>query len=190
MRPDELITTARTASLALAIAAAVATSGCGGGYGSNSTSYGNPNPAPSPTIAPGAQIIGLNLSGELPENAPNYGSVLGYFNSTGSIEMTSQVVHITAALPTIFRNFDGALPHTASFLGNATVNGAMFPAHFNGSETSSAANSVISTANFSSGDLNPGSTSAVYNSGPPGFYMFGCAFHYDNHGMRTVVIVQ
>jgi plastocyanin len=93
-------------------------------------------------------------------------------------------------MPAVFQNFDATKPHTASFLGDASSSGAAFPAHFNGSGNASPANSVISTANFSSGNLNSGSTSSQYNSGPPGFYMFGCAYHYDSFGMRTVVIVQ
>ncbi|HEY5096056.1 MAG TPA: hypothetical protein VII69_13150 [Candidatus Eremiobacteraceae bacterium] len=131
----------------------------------------------------------MNLSGESATVDPAYGSVLGYFNSTGTIDTTSGVVALITAMPAVFRNFDG-IPHTASFLGNASGNGASFPLHFNGSGAASPANTVISTTNFSSGTLNAGSSSLQYNSGPPGFYMFGCAFHYDSNGMRTVVIVQ
>jgi plastocyanin len=38
--------------------------------------------------------------------------------------------------------------------------------------------------------LNPGQKSLRYTTGLPGFYMFGCAFHYDGFGMRTVIIVH
>jgi plastocyanin len=193
VRLDELSTSIRITGLALATVAAIAAAGCSGSaYGGNPNPYATlpPNPAPSPSIAPGAQIVGVNLSTEVPTVDPAYGRVLGYFNSSGSINTTSQVVHLTAATNMDFQNFDNGTPHTASFLGNASATGATFPPSFNGSATQSPANTVISTANFSSGALSAGSTSLQYNSGPPGFYMFGCAFHYDSDGMRTVVIVQ
>lgn len=190
MRLDEIINSLRITGLALATATAVTTAGCSGSaYGSNPNPYGNPGPNPSPSIAPGAAIVGVNLSGETQTVDPTYGAVLGYFISGGTINTTSQVIHLTAAMPAVFQNFD-TQPHTASFLGDATANGASFPAHFNGSGTASPANTVISTTNFSSGTLNGGAVSAQYDSGPPGFYMFGCAFHYDSFGMRTVIIVQ
>ena len=180
----------RIAGISLATVAALATAGCGGGgYGGSSYGINNPNPSPAPSIAPGSQIVGLALSGESATADPTYGTVLGYFNSTGTINTTSGVIALTTAMPAVFRNFD-TIPHTASFLGDASGNGATFPLHFNGSGAASPANTVISTASFSSGTLNAGSSSLQYNSGPPGFYMFGCAFHYDSHGMRTVVIVQ
>jgi plastocyanin len=195
VRLDNLFTQIKITGLALATVAAIAGAGCSGSgtaYGGNPNPYHSlpPNPGPSPSIAPGSQIVGVNLSGEAPSTDPTYGRVLGYFATTGSINTTSQVVHVTAATNVVFQNFENGIPHTASFLGNASANGANFPPNFNGSATTSAANTVISTANFSTGTLNPGSTSLQYNSGPPGFYMFGCAFHYDSDGMRTVVIVQ
>jgi hypothetical protein len=194
VRLDKLVTSIRITGLALATVAAFAAAGCSGGsaYGGNPNPYGTlpPHPAPSPSIAPGSQVVGVNLSGESAKTDPTYGRVLGYFNSSGSINTTSQVVHVTAATNVVFQSFESGIPHTASFLGSASANGASFPATFNGSATQSPANTVISTAGFSTGSLNPGSTSPQYNSGPPGFYMFGCAFHYDSDGMRTVVIVQ
>ena len=195
MRLDKLVTSIRITGLALATVAATAGAGCSGSgtaYGGNPNPYHSiaPNPGPSPSVAPGSQIVGVNLSTEVATTDATYGRVLGYFNSSGSINTTSQVVHVTAATNVVFQNFENGIPHTASFLGNASANGATFPATFNGSATQSAANTVISTANFSTGTLNPGTTSLQYNSGPPGFYMFGCAFHYDSDGMRTVVIVQ
>ena len=193
MRLDELSTSIRITGLALATFAAIAATGCSGSaYGGSPNPYRTiaPNPSPSPSISPSSQIVGVNLSTEMPTMDPTYGRMLGYFISTGTINTTSQVVHLTAATNMVFENFDSGIPHTASFLGNASANGATFPPAFNGSATQSPANAVISTSNFSSGTLNPGSTSLQYNSGPPGFYMFGCAFHYDSDGMRTVVIVQ
>jgi plastocyanin len=193
VRLDELFTSIRITGLALATVAAIAAAGCSGSaYGGNPSPYRTlpPNPSPSPSIAPGSQTVGVNLSAETPTTDPTYGRVLGYFNSSGTINTTSQVVHLTAATNMVFQNFDNGIPHTASFLGNASASGATFPSSFNGSATQSPANTVISTQNFSTGALNAGSSSLQYNAGPPGFYMFGCAFHYDSDGMRTVVIVQ
>lgn len=193
VRLDKLFTSIRITGLALATAAGIAATGCSGSaYGGNPNPYGSiaPNPNPSPSVAPGTQTVGVNLSTETPTIDATYGRVLGYFNSAGSIVPASQVVHLTAATNLVFENFDTGIPHTASFLGNASASGASFPPSFNGSATQSPANTVISTSNFSSGALNPGTTSLQYNSGPPGFYMFGCAFHYDSNGMRTVIIVQ
>jgi hypothetical protein len=77
-----------------------------------------------------------------------------------------------------------------SFLGNATATHAPFPAAFNGSGTRSPAGTAIGTTNFSTGAINPGQASLVYETGLPGFYMVGCAFHYDSNHMRTVFIVM
>jgi len=45
-------------------------------------------------------------------------------------------------------------------------------------------------ANFSTGALSSGTKSVLYNTGLPGLYMVGCAFHYNSNGMRTVIIVK
>lgn len=132
------------------------------------------------------QVVGVHLFGEASANDPTYGFVLGYFNGTSSA--VSQVVHLTAGDPVVFKNVD-TVPHTASFLGAATATAAHFPASFNGSATTSPAGATLGAANFSSGPLNGGQTSSMY-FGLPGFYMYGCAFHYDLFHMRTVIVVQ
>jgi plastocyanin len=132
--------------------------------------------------------IGIRLNGESTFNSPHYGIVLGYFR--GKTSLISQVVQLTANTRVVFFNEDASFPHTASFLGNATKNSAPFPAHFDGGSTQSPAGTAINTPMFSTGPLSPGTHSLKYNSGPPGFYMFGCAFHYDSHGMRTVYVVK
>ena len=44
---------------------------------------------------------------------------------------------------------------------------------------------------WSTGPLQPGKFSVIYETGSPGFYMIGCFFHYDDPtSMRTVLIVQ
>jgi len=55
----------------------------------------------------------------------------------------------------------------------------------------SASGTVISTTSWSTGPIAPGQISAIYETGAPGFYMIGCAFHYDDPtSMRTVLIVK
>jgi plastocyanin len=135
-----------------------------------------------------AEGVGIRLNGESSYSSKHYGIVLGYFR--GSKSTTSQVVQLTASTKVIFTNHDASFPHTASFLGDATKDNAPFPPSFDGGSTQSPAGTPINTTMFSTGPLNPGQSSLKYNTGPPGFYMFGCAFHYDSHGMRTVYIVQ
>jgi plastocyanin len=135
----------------------------------------------------------MNLTNpmEQPTIDPNYGAVLGYFSSTGTINVNSQVVTVPAGAAITFENFDiVGLAHTASFLGDATKNNAPWPSPFNGSGTQSPAGTVINTPMFSTGPIDGGTTSLQYITPPPGFYMFGCFFHYDFNGMRTVIISQ
>ena len=133
----------------------------------------------------------FNDNGELPFNDPNYGQVLGYFSSNGTIDLQSQVVTVPAGAAVTFKSFDlVGLPHTASFLGDATANSAPWPSPFNGSIVQSPAGTVINTPMFSTGPIDGGVTSLQYVTPPPGFYMFGCGFHYDSNGMRTVIISQ
>ena len=150
-----------------------------------------PSTTPSPTPSPSPQLIGVNLTSELPTIDPNYGQVLGYFSSSGTLNLQSQVVTVPAAAAVTFENFEtNGTPHTASFLGDATQNSAPWPSPFNGSSTQSPAGTVINTPMFSTGTLLGGATSLKYVTPPPGFYMFGCAYHYDSNGMRTVIVSQ
>lgn len=132
--------------------------------------------------------VGIRLTGEAPFNSAKYGTVLGYFK--GKTSTTSEVISLPSATAVRFFNVDTIRPHTLSFLGDATRSGAPWPSLFNGSSTKSPAGTAIGTANFSTGTLNPGTKSALYNTGMPGFYMVGCAFHYNSNGMRTVIIVK
>ena len=91
----------------------------------------------------------------------------------------------------VFTNLDsGGLPHTAALLGDATKKRANWPKSFTGGTTASKAGTDISTTGFTTGTISAGSTSATYVANVPGFYMFGCLFHYVSHGMRTVIIVK
>jgi hypothetical protein len=134
--------------------------------------------------------VQLRITGESQFQSPTYGLVFGYFKNGSPI---SQVVTLTAAESVRFRNIElpaSGISHTASFLGDATKNNAPWPLSFNGSTVKSAAGTVISTASWSTGPLTPGKLSAIYETGPPGFYMIGCGFHYDSKSMRTVLIVK
>ncbi|MDQ6825165.1 MAG: hypothetical protein M3007_06865 [Candidatus Eremiobacteraeota bacterium] len=190
---------------ALLFAASVALASCsgsgyGGGGGGNGGPYRNPsprpslNPTPSPSPSPSpttasTQSVVVRLVGENAASDPTYGNILGYQNgSTGS---TSQIIHLTANMPVQFTNMDASLDHTASFIGMwAGSYPGTFPATNLGA-TAAAAGTAISQANFSSGNLTAGGgTSSVFTSGGAGILIFGCAYHYQSSGMRTVVIVQ
>jgi plastocyanin len=132
--------------------------------------------------------VGVRLSGENPTTNKKYGRILGYFN--GKTSINSEIVKVAAATTIIFNSVDTLVPHTASFLGDATSQMAPWPAKFNGGSTQSPAGTDIGTTNFSTGPLSPGAKSLKYNSGSPGFYMFGCFYHYNLDGMRTVIIVM
>ena len=135
--------------------------------------------------------VDLRITNESVFTSPKYGPVFGYFKNGSSI---SQVVTLTAAESVRFKNIEDPLSgisHTASFLGDATINGAPWPSSFDGSQVKSPPGTVISTASWSTGPLVPGKRSAIYETGSPGFYMVGCAFHYnDATSMRTVLIVR
>jgi plastocyanin len=132
--------------------------------------------------------IGVRLGGEAPFTSPKYGRVIGYFRNFKSL--TSQVVVVPSGTKVVFKNVDASLPHTAAFLGDATNNSAPWPAHFNGGTSQSPAGAALNSSQFTTGTLTPGNKSLVYTTGAPGFYMFGCQFHYDPDGMRTVIIVR
>jgi plastocyanin len=135
-----------------------------------------------------AIVVGIRLDPQNPLNDPRYGFVLGYFKGVKTHQ--SHVVFLPMGSNVKFSNVEDNDVHTASFLGKATAHSAPWPSSFNGSATKSPAGTAIGTATFSTGPLNPGKTSAVYNTGLPGFYMIGCAFHYDSNMMRTVIVVR
>jgi hypothetical protein len=132
--------------------------------------------------------VGIRLTGETPGSNPKYGAVQGYFK--GKKSTTAQVVTLAANTNVVFQSEDTTLPHTGSFLGDASKKSAPWPKTFTGSETASPAGTAIGTTGFSTGVLTPGKKSAIYSTGAPGFYMFGCYFHYVPDQMRTVIIVK
>jgi plastocyanin len=132
--------------------------------------------------------VGIRLTNELPGESKPYGKVLAYFKGTTSKK--SKVITIPLGSTVVFQNVDSQLPHTGSLLGDAGKKSAPWPSSFDGSETAAKAGSDISSTNFSTGVLSPGTSSLQYTANVPGFYMFGCFFHYDSAGMRDVIIVK
>jgi plastocyanin len=129
------------------------------------------------------------LTGESAVTTASDGTVLGFFNGKKpDTPNGSGVVNLTAAGTVQFYNVDDQ-PHTATFLGAYS---GSYPATFTNPNptTSSPAGTVISTPNFSAGNINAGAVSAVYKTGGPGMFIFGCFYHYISNGMRTVVIVS
>lgn len=178
------------------VLAATSLAGCGGQAGMSSVpgggtagtmSVGHGMPAVNLTVD-ATEAVGINLSGQNPTKNKHYGKVLGYF--PGTTKMASRVIMIPSGSQVTFSNLDSGLPHTASLLGDATKKHAPWPKSFTGSGTQSKAGTDISTTGFSTGTLTPGSKSLTYAASVPGFYMFGCAFHYVLYGMRTVIIVH
>jgi hypothetical protein len=162
--------------------------GGGGGGGGNGTTNCPPPAGTSPT--PASTPVGLLLTGENNVSVAPFGNVKGFFPGTnGSPPSGSNVVNLTAMQTVTFTNTEasGGQPHTASFIQSW---GGSFPASPTIPSTASAAGTSISSSGFSSGNLNPGQSSAVYNAGTPGMFIFGCAYHYVSNGMRTVVIVH
>jgi plastocyanin len=132
--------------------------------------------------------VGVRLVNEKPITDPTYGRIFGYFKGTKAKK--SSVVTIPVGDTVVFDNVDTLEHHTADFLGDASAKGAKWPTDFNGSGTQSPAGTDISTAQFSTGTLETGQSSPVYTANVPGFYMFGCQYHYTSVGHRTIIIVH
>jgi hypothetical protein len=183
----------RVARLVAGLTAAfafIALAGCGGSYGGGGTGMGGcgiygPCPTTPPTttdcsVAPAGPNVTIDLNVGLASCADTtYMAVLGF--STDNAH--SQVIKIPINSNVTFMGSTGA-PHTADLLGSS------FPATDTNPATAAAAGADISSANFSTGPLNLGASSAVYKAGVAGVYFFGCHFHYASNGMRTVLIVQ
>jgi plastocyanin len=131
--------------------------------------------------------IGIRLNGELSYTDPNYGFELGY--AVGTVSTQTQTISLGMGESVQFKNVD-TKPHSAAFLGNATLNNAPWPGAFNGSTTQSPAGTAIGTTGWATGSLNPNHQSPIYETGLPGFYMIGCQYHYNTSEMRTVIIVH
>jgi hypothetical protein len=152
-----------------------------------------------------------------PTTDPTYGPVDGYGllgavpqPSASITPAPSQIIHLTAGKTVTFYNFDSS-PHTASFLGPVpSASPQAWPAVFNNANGASAFSpdgSSISSTQFSTGNLGPGTVAnpncaptnppnpsghcLQYNTGAPGVYYFGDFYKYQSTPhMRTVIIVQ
>ena len=142
----------------------------------------------APDSGTGTLTVGIRLNGEEGIIDSRYGLILGYFK--GKVSTTSEVVVLPMGRNVKFQNEDFFAEHTASFLGNATRHSAPWPTTFTGSGAPSPRGTAIGTDGFSTGVLRFGDRSALYTTGLPGFYMFGCFFHYVSNEMRTVIIVR
>ncbi len=129
--------------------------------------------------------VGMNAN-DKPINDPNYGFELGYAIGAGT---TTQTVVLTTGESVKFSNLD-TTPHLAAFLGNATATSAPWPATFTGSTIASPAGTAIGSSGFSTGSIDPGRASRIYETGAPGFYMIGDQYDYASKMMRTVIIVR
>jgi plastocyanin len=199
---------------ALSMIAAAAIAACAGGsaYAPNSllatpspspaaspSPTMSPSPSPSPSgggtscivaIAPAAvETIGVNLTN--PNQAAcvdsTYQDVKAYFG--GSTVTTSQVISVTHSSTNSiqFTNLDFQ-PHTAASLG---VWSGSYPSNGpNPAATPSPKGTDISAPGFTTGNLDPGKNSKKYAANVPGFYIIGCAYHYNSDNMRTVIIVN
>lgn len=182
---------ARCASLVSlsALLAGAAIAGCAGG---TPFPVAVPPPPHNCVVAisqASTQTIGVNLTNPV-QNActdPTYQAVKGYFG--GSTVAASQVISVTASATDVivFMNLD-VQPHTANDLG--TWSGAYPQVTPNPNKTPSPANTDISSPKFTTGAINPGSTSLNYIADVPGVYVLGCAFHYNTDDMRTIIIVM
>jgi hypothetical protein len=182
---------ARVAQLVAGLASAfalISLAGCGSSYGGGGMGgcgiYGTcPTTPPTMTdcsvMAAGPNVtIDLNY-GLASCNDKTYTAVLGF-----SIDNAhSQVIKIPINSNVTFMGGTGA-PHTADLLGSS------FPATDMNPATASPAGADISSANFSTGPIGLGASSAVYKAGVAGVYFFGCHFHYVTFGERSVLIVQ
>ena len=156
---------------------------CPSGSGYNSfTGMCQPNVEPPMVI-----ILSLKV-GAVAE--PPYGNVLGFYQEGYGVPAT-----LTAGGTVQFVAADATAPHTAAYLGAATSTAAPWPATCSASlactsTSASPANTVISTPGFTTGTLATSQTSLVYVVPSPGFWMFGCHYHYDSMQMRTVIISE
>jgi plastocyanin len=179
------------------VVAAAALAACGGGQSSTAAlssgdSLGTASVGralPLVTLSVDAtETIGVNLNGQAKAKVKHYGNVLGYF--PGTTKSASQVIHIPVGSQVQFESIDTTYPHTAALLGHATKKHAKWPANFTGGTQTSPAGTDISTKGFTTGSLSAGTPSALYDANVPGFYMFGCMYHYVTRGMRTIIIVH
>jgi len=184
-------------ALAVAIVAAATFAGCAGGstygagFGQNNGGGGGGGTTDCVTaIAPaGTEIIGINLTNPTQDACDDttFSFVKAYFG--GATVTTSQVISVTHSSTDViqFTNLD-IQPHTAASLG--AWSGSYPGTGPDPAATASPKNTDISAPGFTTGNLDPATTSKNYVANVPGMYVIGCAYHYQSDSMRTVIIVQ
>jgi plastocyanin len=188
----------RSILTACAALAAIGLTACAGGGAAPPTSPASSYVAPAKIgfddadlfgNASGDQFtVGVGLQGIKVYTDPTYGAVRGYF--AGTSKKQSRVVTITTGETVVFTNVDKNISHTASLLGDASATKVKWPKTFKGSGIASPAGTDISTHHFSTGNLMPGASSPAYAANVPGFYIFGCLYHYSSEEHRDIIIVQ
>jgi hypothetical protein len=179
------------AAIVLACSSAIA--GCAGGSAysaalTNNGGGGGTTDCVTAIAQAGTEIIGINLTNPNQDACDDtvYSTVKAYFG--GGVVTTSQVISVTHSASIIqFTNLD-IQPHTAASLGPWA--GSYPSTGPNPAATPSPKNTDISAAGFTTGNIDPGTSSKNYVANVPGFYIIGCAYHYNSDDMRTVIIVQ
>jgi len=177
-----------------AVFAASMLAACSGGGSSPSAPIGTHTAAPTapPTATPTPvasataqpQVIRVGFGHPAVTDA-TYGMV--QFYSTGSTATSaSNVIDIAHGSQVVFLNDGSGVPHTASGLGSSG-----FPGSFDNTGGATQTGTTIDGGTtWSTGSLNPGSTSAAFTIGPAGVYYFGCFYHYNSDAMRDVIVSQ
>jgi plastocyanin len=140
------------------------------------------------TVGPnGTEVVGVSQNGIAKFTDPVYGEIWAYIKGTKA--HVTHVIMLTSDQPVVFKNIDPEKGHTVAFLGDASKTSAPWPTSFDGGTKQSKAGTAVGTTGWNTGRLDQNSSSLVYNTGAPGFYMIGCEYHY-KYGMRNVLIVQ
>ena len=170
------------------IAGCAGGSAYGAGFGSNGGGGGGTTDCVTAIPPASTEIIGVNLTNPTQDACDDtvYSFVKGYFG--GGVIATSQVISVTHSTSIIqFTNLD-IQPHTAASLG--PWSGSYPSSGPSAAATPSPKNTDISATGFTTGNIDPGTSSKNYVANVPGFYIIGCAYHYNSDNMRTVIIVQ
>lgn len=129
---------------------------------------------PSSSGASGGTTININLTLYQPTQTP-YGEGGGY---------SPPVITVSVGTQIHFLNTD-SFAHTATEIPNATQFPSGSPFNISAIEQSG----TNLSGGFSSGALQPGSSSQSLTVDQPGTYLFGCFFHY-GAPMRAAIVAQ
>ena len=129
---------------------------------------------PTSTGSGGGVTIDVNLTLNAPVSTP-YGQSGGYSPPVTTVAVGTQI-HFT--------NTDG-FAHTATLIPNATT----FPSGSPFGISAQQQRGTSLSGGFSSGVLQPGSSSQSITADRAGTYLFGCFFHY-GAPMRAAIVAQ